>query len=712
MLLLVCQVPLAIEIEFPQLASRVVANITDRGQIEVSGGRIISLELNSTIPQPAPYQSVDTEHATVIDAEGNYLAQIKAQNPESPYSYEIFSKVTTTSRGTYSLPESYTIPPEAQMYLQPAKGMQSGDPQIRELARSITANSTSSWEAVSRLAIWVHNYVEYDESQVGLSRDALWVLENKRGVCVEYTTLFMALAKSVGIPVRYVAGYTYSGKYGGWLGHAWAEAYIGKWVPVDPTWLEAGRLGAAYIEVKRSADITLDKSVAAIVSPPSATISLIGDGDGSLGKSVENVKISSIELEERSADFSLESSAGSMRGGEGALVIFTALSGEYKIASLDLVPCTGQGFINVSDSARSAIFSAGERKNVVWEVKSGAPPSAGVVYTCPLTLNSQYYKNREIPIRVDPRAPAPLPFEAWVGKSLVALNASQQVFIRPGGEGSITVIGEHFRQSFPVSAGALVSLNVTPERLGRNWLYAYSDAGNYRRLEYEAAAVAPIGIERVSFPKSAFEGSLMPVRIALLGPTDRPAQARLTVSFGKSPPAISHISLLGRETIEMAVRAPSQGRALLTIELEAAGLREVETYEVAIVPQPRVRVLELKSAHKDGYAQVTATFETAGNPQSVSADLGGVPLEISQTPSGLVGTARVPYGKHKLTLGWRDSDGNAYSFSETVGIPQPSGVLGPGGGEGGQGGFPCLPAALALMVALGAFAFARGDALD
>jgi transglutaminase-like putative cysteine protease len=59
------------------------------------------------------------------------------------------------------------------------------------------------------------------------------VLRLRAGDCNEHTQLYVALARSIGIPARSAAGLAYvRGKF---YYHAWPEVHLGDWVPVDPT---------------------------------------------------------------------------------------------------------------------------------------------------------------------------------------------------------------------------------------------------------------------------------------------------------------------------------------------------------------------------------------------------------------------------------------------------------------------------------------------
>lgn len=65
------------------------------------------------------------------------------------------------------------------------------------------------------------------------------IVEERHGVCQDFTHLFCAIARTNGIPSRYVSGYLHQGDgfFGDSQMHAWAEVYIPNvgWVGFDPT---------------------------------------------------------------------------------------------------------------------------------------------------------------------------------------------------------------------------------------------------------------------------------------------------------------------------------------------------------------------------------------------------------------------------------------------------------------------------------------------
>ena len=136
-------------------------------------------------------------------------------------------------------------------YLQPTATIDSNHPQIIAKATELVEGEDDLFKAVFTLANWVDDNVDYDLTTLtaGTSQKASWVLENREGVCDEMTSLFVAMARSVGIPARFVSGisYTTSDLFSEpWQPHGWAEVYFPEvgWVDFDITFGEYG-----YIDV-------------------------------------------------------------------------------------------------------------------------------------------------------------------------------------------------------------------------------------------------------------------------------------------------------------------------------------------------------------------------------------------------------------------------------------------------------------------------------
>jgi transglutaminase/protease-like cytokinesis protein 3 len=124
------------------------------------------------------------------------------------------------------------VPPE---YLKATAFIQSEDPAVKQAARRAIGDAKDVFTATSRLANYVFRHVR--DEYVPSYSNALEALESGRGDCTEHSILFVALARSLGIPARVAVGIAYWPPGDGFGWHAWAEVYAGGgWYSVDPTW--------------------------------------------------------------------------------------------------------------------------------------------------------------------------------------------------------------------------------------------------------------------------------------------------------------------------------------------------------------------------------------------------------------------------------------------------------------------------------------------
>ncbi len=111
---------------------------------------------------------------------------------------------------------------------------------IRAVAAELRTAPTPA-AAVQRLCEWLHEHLTYEPGTTSVSTTAVEVLRACRGVCQDFAHLGLAVLRAAGIPARYASGYLYPAE-GGAVGethegqsHAWLEAWIGDWFPLDPT---------------------------------------------------------------------------------------------------------------------------------------------------------------------------------------------------------------------------------------------------------------------------------------------------------------------------------------------------------------------------------------------------------------------------------------------------------------------------------------------
>ena len=130
--------------------------------------------------------------------------------------------------------------PDLDKYLQAEPFIESDAPEITAEAERIVKGATDTRARVERLTREV-NFMLDKQPTMSLP-SAREVLRTKVGDCNEHTVLFVALARSIGIPARINVGVAFV--RGAFYYHAWPEVYIdegkgrGLWLPVDPTFNE------------------------------------------------------------------------------------------------------------------------------------------------------------------------------------------------------------------------------------------------------------------------------------------------------------------------------------------------------------------------------------------------------------------------------------------------------------------------------------------
>ncbi|HYS91083.1 MAG TPA: transglutaminase-like domain-containing protein, partial [Bradyrhizobium sp.] len=132
--------------------------------------------------------------------------------------------------------------------LRPSATVQSRDPTIRALAKTITARSETVPEKIGAALAWLEQNISKEPVD---AFSALDVLDARRGECQGHAYLYAALMRSLGVPTRVVNGLVYSAEHGGFLYHTWAESLVeGSWRAVDPTFNQT-RADATHIALVR-----------------------------------------------------------------------------------------------------------------------------------------------------------------------------------------------------------------------------------------------------------------------------------------------------------------------------------------------------------------------------------------------------------------------------------------------------------------------------
>lgn len=140
-----------------------------------------------------------------------------------------------------NIPRLTTVPlsdKERKQYLAPdALVPVTGVP--AELAAKVAAEESSDLDKARAIYDYVLANMRYDKSGTGWGRgDVLYACNAKHGNCTDFHSLFIAMARSQGIPARFEIGFPlptdkHSGEIAGY--HCWADFFNPQhgWVPVD-----------------------------------------------------------------------------------------------------------------------------------------------------------------------------------------------------------------------------------------------------------------------------------------------------------------------------------------------------------------------------------------------------------------------------------------------------------------------------------------------
>jgi len=172
------------------------------------------------------------------DAFGNITHAFTADGPFSELSVAVEGEVETRDtqgivRGTVE-----RFPPG--LYLRETR-LTRPDADIAAFAAASRDDAVGG-DALKVLHIMLdrlHNEITYDKDPTHASTTAAEAFALKRGVCQDLTHIFVAAARSLGIPARYIGGYLRHDDGGAEqdAGHAWSEAFVPElgWVAFDAT---------------------------------------------------------------------------------------------------------------------------------------------------------------------------------------------------------------------------------------------------------------------------------------------------------------------------------------------------------------------------------------------------------------------------------------------------------------------------------------------
>ena len=175
---------------------------------------------------------------TYVDGFGNHVHYFNLVRPHSGLS--VISRSTVETGLQPDADPGEELVQDFLRFRSPVKDVEG----VRDLAARHPIADPSSPDAVERaldeLTMTISREFTYDTSVTNVYSAVDDVLALKAGVCQDFAHLFIAVARAMGVPARYVSGYIHlprSGDRAVTASHAWAEAWVaGKgWIGFDAT---------------------------------------------------------------------------------------------------------------------------------------------------------------------------------------------------------------------------------------------------------------------------------------------------------------------------------------------------------------------------------------------------------------------------------------------------------------------------------------------
>ncbi len=192
---------------------------------------------------PLVYNGTPT---SVSGVNGQVLPKREELMGQDPVTYRVTMTVPVVNMSSISAVPFSPVPQSLAVDLQMPRNL---SPRVSQLAHHVTASARGPWQAAEDLAKYLDAHERYTFNfKPSTSGDAVnqFLLVTHAGYCDQFSTSFIMMARSLGIPARWVVGYgpgTYNIKTHDYVvaavdAHSWAQVYVAPygWIPIDPTY--------------------------------------------------------------------------------------------------------------------------------------------------------------------------------------------------------------------------------------------------------------------------------------------------------------------------------------------------------------------------------------------------------------------------------------------------------------------------------------------
>jgi transglutaminase-like putative cysteine protease len=173
------------------------------------------------------------------DAFGNITHSFTADGPFDELSITVNGEVETQDSNGFVRGAVERFPPPMFLRESPLTLPDTAIIDFAEAARAEAGPGASTLSVLHQLLANVNGDITFDVTPTQTATTAAEAFKLKRGVCQDLTHIYIAAARHLGIPSRYIGGHFYraDGITAQDAGHAWAECYVEDfgWIGFDPS---------------------------------------------------------------------------------------------------------------------------------------------------------------------------------------------------------------------------------------------------------------------------------------------------------------------------------------------------------------------------------------------------------------------------------------------------------------------------------------------
>lgn len=170
------------------------------------------------------------------DGYGNVVHMLYVDHPREALTIDVSGRVLTEDRAGLVSGLPNDLPPEIFLRTTP---LTEAHGSLVTLSHALRDHDRDPRALLHHLAERLHLRLRFDTEATAVGTTASQAFEAGHGVCQDYAHIFCAVARSIGIPARYVSGHLFR-RDGANLQpatHAWAEGWCPDlgWIAFDPT---------------------------------------------------------------------------------------------------------------------------------------------------------------------------------------------------------------------------------------------------------------------------------------------------------------------------------------------------------------------------------------------------------------------------------------------------------------------------------------------